>query len=47
MPGSDLGKHWGPFYTLANRPAVVKVETPAGKPAIEDARRWSIHWQAD
>ena len=32
---------------VTHRPAVVKVKTLVEKPAIMDARRWSIHWQAD
>ena len=32
---------------VINRPAVVKVKTLADKLAIMDARRWSIHWQAE
>ena len=32
---------------VTNRPAVVKIKTLADKLAIMDARRWSIHWQAD
>ena len=32
---------------VRNRPAVVKVKTLADKLAIMDARRWSIHWQAE
>ena len=32
---------------VTNRPAVVKVKTLADKLAIMDARRWSIHWQAE
>ena len=32
---------------VTHRPAVVKVKTLLEKPAIMDARRWSIHWQAD
>ena len=32
---------------LTHRPAVVEVKTLVEKLAIMDARRWSIHWQAD
>ena len=32
---------------LTHRPAVVQVKTLVEKLAIMDARRWSIHWQAD
>ena len=32
---------------LTHRPAVVEVKTFVEKLAIMDARRWSIHWQAD
>ena len=42
MPDSNRGKHCGLFYTLKNRPAIVKVENLAHNLAIVDARRWSI-----
>ena len=32
---------------VRHRPAVVEVKTLVEKLAIMDARRWSIHWQAD
>ena len=32
---------------LTHRPAVVEVKTLVEKLAIMDAKRWSIHWQAD
>ena len=32
---------------VTHRPAVVKVKTLAEKLAIINARRWSIHWQAE
>ena len=32
---------------LTHRAAVVQVKTLVEKLAIMDARRWSIHWQAD
>ena len=32
---------------VTHKPAVVKVKKLVEKPAIMDARRWSIHWQAD
>ena len=32
---------------VTHRPAVVQVKTLVEKLAIMDARRWSIHWQAD
>ena len=32
---------------VTHRPAVVEVKTLVEKLAIMDARRWSIHWQAD
>ena len=32
---------------LTHRPAVNEVKTLVEKLFIKDARRWSIHWQAD
>ena len=32
---------------VTHRPAVVEVKTLVEKLAIMNARRWSIHWQAD
>lgn len=45
MQDSDLGKRSGAFYSLANRPAVIRVETFADNLVIVHARHWLIHLQ--
>ena len=47
LQDSDLGKHSGAFYSLANKPAAVKVKILADNLVIVNARHWLIHLQSE